>query len=87
VADHPSDDGAYVGIARDECGENEATLTIGENGYTWERDLFFRQFAFPHNALMLFACALDAVFELPSIVRELFGHFVGSARHIATDCA
>jgi hypothetical protein len=49
--------------------------------------LFFRQFAFPHNALMLFACALDAVFELPSIVRELFGHFVGSARHIATDCA
>jgi hypothetical protein len=30
VADHPSDDGAYVGIARDECGENEATLTIGE---------------------------------------------------------
>jgi hypothetical protein len=38
VADHPSDDGAYVGIARDECGENEATLTIGENGYTWERD-------------------------------------------------
>ena len=38
VADHPSDDGAYVGIARDECGENEATLIIGENGYTWERD-------------------------------------------------
>jgi hypothetical protein len=38
VADHPSDDGPYVGIARDECGENEATLIIGENGYTWERD-------------------------------------------------
>jgi hypothetical protein len=38
VADHPSDDGAYVGIARDQCGENEATLVIGENGYTWERD-------------------------------------------------
>ena len=38
VADHPTDDGAYVGIARDECGENEATLVIGENGYTWERD-------------------------------------------------
>jgi len=36
VADHPSD-GAYVGIARDECGENEATLIIGENGYRWER--------------------------------------------------
>ena len=38
VAEQPSDDGAYVGIARDECGENEATLFIGENGYTWERD-------------------------------------------------
>jgi hypothetical protein len=38
VADHPSDDGAYVGIPRHECGENEATLIIGENGYTWERD-------------------------------------------------
>jgi hypothetical protein len=35
---------------------------------------------------MLFGCALDAVFELPPIVRQLFGHFVGSARHIATDC-
>src|SRR5258707_8679474 len=32
------------------------------------------------SALMLFACALDAVFELPPIVRQLFGHFVGSAR-------
>jgi hypothetical protein len=38
VADHPSDDGAYIGIARDVCGENEATLTLEENGYTWERD-------------------------------------------------
>ena len=38
VADHPSDDGAYFGIARDQCAENEATLIIGENGYTWERN-------------------------------------------------
>jgi hypothetical protein len=49
--------------------------------------LFLRQFAFPHNALMLFVCALDAVFELPSVVRQLFGHFIGSPRHIASDCA
>jgi hypothetical protein len=48
--------------------------------------LFLRQFAFPHNALMLFVCALDAIFELPSVVRQLFGHFIGSPRHIATDC-
>jgi hypothetical protein len=38
VGEHPSDNGAYVGIARDQCGENEATLIIGENGYTWERE-------------------------------------------------
>ena len=37
VGDHPSDNEAYVGITRDQCGENEATLIIGENGYTWER--------------------------------------------------
>jgi hypothetical protein len=38
VGEHPSDNEAYVGITRDECGENEATLSIGENGYTWERE-------------------------------------------------
>jgi hypothetical protein len=48
--------------------------------------LCLRQFAFPHNALMLFVCTLDAIFELAPIVRQLFGHFVGPARHIATDC-
>ena len=48
--------------------------------------LCLRQFAFPHNALMLFACTLDAIFKLPPIVRKLLGHGVGPARHIATDC-
>jgi len=38
VGDHPNDNEAYVGIARDQCGEDEATLVIGENGYTWERE-------------------------------------------------
>jgi len=38
VGDHPNDNEAYVGIARDQCGENEATLVIGENGYTWQRE-------------------------------------------------
>ena len=38
VGDHPSDNEAYVGITRDQCGENEATLIIGENGYSWEHD-------------------------------------------------
>jgi hypothetical protein len=48
--------------------------------------LCFRQFAFTHNTLVLFARTFDAIFELPPIVRQLFGHFVGPARHIATDC-
>jgi hypothetical protein len=38
VGEHPSDNEAYVGIARDQCGENEATLIVGENGYTWVRE-------------------------------------------------
>jgi hypothetical protein len=46
----------------------------------------FRQFAFPRNAFMRFVCTFDAIFELAPIVRELFGHFVDPAWHIATDC-
>jgi hypothetical protein len=38
VGNHPNDTKAYVGFRRDECGENEATLIIGENGYSWEHD-------------------------------------------------
>src|SRR5262249_54909454 len=38
VGDHPSDNGAYVGIRRDKCGENELTLIIRENEYRWERE-------------------------------------------------
>src|SRR6266446_10433836 len=48
--------------------------------------LCLRQCAFPHDPLMLFACALDAIFELAPIVGELLGHGVGPARQIATDC-
>jgi len=36
VGDNPSDNEAYVGIRKDKCGENEETLIIGENGYSWE---------------------------------------------------
>src|SRR5262245_3542639 len=35
---------------------------------------------------MLFICTFDAIFGLAPIVWELFGHFVNSAWHIATDC-
>jgi hypothetical protein len=38
VGDHPSDNEAYAGIARDKCGENEETLIIRENEYRWERE-------------------------------------------------
>jgi hypothetical protein len=47
--------------------------------------LCLRQFAFPRNAFMRFVCTFDATFELAPIVRELFGHFVDPAWHIATD--
>jgi hypothetical protein len=48
--------------------------------------LCLRQFAFPHDTLMLFVCTLDAIFKLAPIVRQLLGHYIGPARHIATDC-
>src|SRR5262249_47352017 len=35
---HPSDNEAYSGMRRDKCGENEETLIIGENGYSWEHE-------------------------------------------------
>jgi hypothetical protein len=38
VGDQPSDNEAYVGIARDKCGEDEKTLIIRENGYLWEHE-------------------------------------------------
>ncbi len=38
VGDQPNDNEAYVGIARDKCGEDEKTLIIRENGYLWERE-------------------------------------------------
>jgi hypothetical protein len=33
---------------------------------------------------VLFAGTLDTIFEFANIVRKLFGHLVGSARHVAT---
>lgn len=63
------------------------TAPDGKTGAASAPRPYFPQCAFLHNALMLFTCALDAIFELPPIVRQLFGHFVGSARHIATHCA
>jgi hypothetical protein len=42
--------------------------------------------AFSRNALMFFVCTFDVILELPTIVWELFGHFVDPAWHIATDC-
>ena len=38
VAEQPRDNEAYFGIRTDQCGENEETLTIGENGYSWEHE-------------------------------------------------
>jgi hypothetical protein len=38
VGDQPSDNEAYFGIRRDKCGEDEQTLIIRENGYSWEHE-------------------------------------------------
>ena len=38
MGDHPSDNEAYSGLRRDKCGENEETLIIEENGYSWEHE-------------------------------------------------
>ena len=40
--------------------------------------------AFSNYALVLFAGTLDSIFELAPTVRKLFGHLVGSARHVTT---
>jgi hypothetical protein len=39
----------------------------------------------PLQRVMLFTRTFDAIFELAPIMRELFGHFVDPAWHIATD--
>ena len=53
---------------------------------TTARTLHPGQFTFSRDALMLFIRTLDAIFELTAIVRELPGHLVNPAGHIATDC-
>jgi hypothetical protein len=41
------------------------------------------QLAFARDALMFLAGTLDAILELAPVVREMLGHLVGSARHVA----
>jgi hypothetical protein len=43
------------------------------------------QFTFSRNSLVFFTCALDEIFELAPVVRQLLGHFVSAAGRIATD--
>jgi hypothetical protein len=47
--------------------------------------LQLRQFVLSRNALVLLIGALDTIFELSAVVRELLGHFVSPARYIAAD--
>ena len=48
------------------------------------RTLWPGKVAFSNYALVLFAGTLDSIFELAPTVRKLFGHLVGSARHVTT---
>jgi hypothetical protein len=59
-------------------------LPHGEPGWTG-RTLQLREFAFARNSLVFFARALDEIFELAPVVRELLGHFVSAAGRIPTD--
>ena len=58
----------------------ELWATIG----AMRRTLWPGKVAFSNYALVLFAGTLDSIFELAPTVRKLFGHLVGSARHVTT---
>src|SRR6516165_1866652 len=47
--------------------------------------LCLSEFAFPRDALVHFIHALDAIFELAAVLRELLGHCVHAARYVATE--
>src|SRR6516162_4615051 len=47
--------------------------------------LCLSEFAFPRDALVNFIHALDAIFELAAVLRELLGHCVHAARYVATE--
>ena len=51
----------------------------------WTGQLEPREFAFSCDSFVFFARALDEIFELAPVVRELLGHFVSAARYIAAD--
>jgi hypothetical protein len=55
----------------------------GEAAHSGRRKASCPQLAFAHDPLMIFAGTLYEILELVPIVRELFGHFVDSARHVA----
>jgi hypothetical protein len=66
------------------------TAASGADCLTASRDepagtLQLREFAFARNSLVFFARALDEIFELAPVVRELLGHFVSAAGRIPTD--
>jgi hypothetical protein len=70
------------------CGRSHASMFVrfalpAQPVDSFQRALCAGQFAFLCDALVQFVRALDAIFELMTVVRELLGHFVDSARHIA----
>jgi hypothetical protein len=63
-----------------------SNLFVIERAHHRERGhLSLGQFVFRYNAFMLFTRTFDAILELARIMRELFGHFVDPAWHIATN--
>jgi hypothetical protein len=68
------------------CGKLGARkrTTPGVPEWRTRRTLWPGKVAFSNDALVLFAGTLDTIFELAPTVRKLFGHLVGSTRHVTT---
>jgi hypothetical protein len=64
---------------RDSRGEAE----LAHHRYTHR--LRLRQFAFARDTLVQFVHAFNAIFELATVLWELFGYFVGAAWYVATE--
>src|SRR5262249_52448134 len=43
------------------------------------------QLTFPRYTVMRFVHALDAIFELTAVVRQLLSHLIDATRHVATE--
>jgi hypothetical protein len=63
--------------------ESRGEAELAHHRYTHR--LRLRQFAFARDTLVQFVHAFDAIFELATVLWELFGYFVDAAWYVATE--